>query len=207
MLMRKVFPARGFLRCQVIVHCTSTVIIWKRTKTTPQDWFPTVASHSSLEGKQTGQETPFLTCKEDRELIFISVNMSSLHIPVLFYLNSCSDFCRKSLLLCLVVRRCKTNAHLELLFSFFIRCRFLQVHALHHFNMLMYWHWQKSTYFRLITWTTGTRMSCLFAAPAQRQISHHPYTQHPYLCCEISREQIPNRKLLHYLRRTLSSIM
>lgn len=85
MLMRKVFPARGFLRCQVIVRCTSTVIIFgKEQKQLHRIIFPTVASHSSLEGKQTGQETPFWTCKEDRELIFISVNMSSLHIPVLF---------------------------------------------------------------------------------------------------------------------------
>lgn len=85
MLMRKVFPARGFLRCQVIVHCTSTVIIFgKEQKQLHRIIFPTVASHSSLEGKQTGQETPFWTCKEDGELIFISVNMSSLHIPVLF---------------------------------------------------------------------------------------------------------------------------
>lgn len=184
MLMSKVFHAHGFLRWQVTVHCTSTVTVFGQEQKQPQPIiFPTVASRPSLEGKQTGQETLFSTCKDERELMFFSVNMSSVHSPVLFLfirllqriINSRHVWLfRKRLLLCFVVRRCKTNTHLELPSSFFIGFWFLQVQALHHFNMLMYWHWQKSTYFRLITWTTGTQMSCLFAAPTQRQISQHP---------------------------------
>lgn len=72
---------------QMSGHCSLHIhsnYIWKRTKTTPQDYFPHCGVTLVAGGETNRTGDAFLNMHEDGELIFISVNMSSLHIPVLF---------------------------------------------------------------------------------------------------------------------------